>query len=405
MEEPTRTQRSTRRRRDPSVAPTEYPLKATHAQTRAHNASLVLRALYDLGPISRADIARLTGLTRTSVGELVADLERTASPATSAAARAPVASSPPSSRSTTTRARSSSSTSASGPFTGRPREPPRRPHHEAHPRPRRSRRRRRRATSSTSSSTTSAPRPRATILGIGVGTPGIVDASGTIRWAVDLDWTDLPLAQLIQDRHGLPDGRRQRQPCRGARDLPVPRRRPAAQHRRDQGRARHRRRADPRRPAVQRRRRRRRRDRPRRRRARRRAVPLRPVRLPRDGRQRDRRRQRGRAREGLDVETIDDVAAAIERGDERADHHGPRRRPADRRGHRQPDRRSRRPPDHGPRHGDPPRRAVVRRPSATRPADAASGRSRARRASSMAVSATTARSSARAPCCSPASSA
>ena len=58
------------------MARTEYPTKATHAQTRAHNASLVLRALYDLGPISRADIARLTGLTRTSVGELVAELER-----------------------------------------------------------------------------------------------------------------------------------------------------------------------------------------------------------------------------------------------------------------------------------------------------------------------------------------
>ena len=55
---------------------TEFPAKATHAQTRAHNAALVLRALYDLGPISRADIARLTGLTRTSVGELVSDLER-----------------------------------------------------------------------------------------------------------------------------------------------------------------------------------------------------------------------------------------------------------------------------------------------------------------------------------------
>ena len=31
--------------------------------------------LYDLGPISRAEIARLTGLTRTTVGELVAELE------------------------------------------------------------------------------------------------------------------------------------------------------------------------------------------------------------------------------------------------------------------------------------------------------------------------------------------
>ena len=58
------------------MARTEFPAKATHAQTRAHNASLVLRAIYDLGPISRAEIARLTGLTRTSVGELVGELEQ-----------------------------------------------------------------------------------------------------------------------------------------------------------------------------------------------------------------------------------------------------------------------------------------------------------------------------------------
>jgi predicted NBD/HSP70 family sugar kinase len=42
------------------------------------------------------------------------------------------------------------------------------------------------------------------ILGIGVGTPGIVDQTGTIRWAVSLDWQDLPLAQILQERHALP---------------------------------------------------------------------------------------------------------------------------------------------------------------------------------------------------------
>ena len=57
------------------MARTGFPTKATHAQTRAHNSGLVLRAIYDLGPISRAEIARLTGLTRTSVGELVGELE------------------------------------------------------------------------------------------------------------------------------------------------------------------------------------------------------------------------------------------------------------------------------------------------------------------------------------------
>src|SRR5215218_4360166 len=41
------------------------PGKATHQQTRAVNAALVLRALYDHEPVSRADVARMTGLTRT----------------------------------------------------------------------------------------------------------------------------------------------------------------------------------------------------------------------------------------------------------------------------------------------------------------------------------------------------
>ena len=47
--------------------------KATHQQTRAFNEGLVLRRLYDLGPISRAEVARLTGLTRTTVSEIVAE--------------------------------------------------------------------------------------------------------------------------------------------------------------------------------------------------------------------------------------------------------------------------------------------------------------------------------------------
>ncbi len=46
--------------------------------------------------------------------------------------------------------------------------------------------------------------PHQPILGIGVGTPGIVDAEGTIRWAVNLSWADLPLAHILHERFGLP---------------------------------------------------------------------------------------------------------------------------------------------------------------------------------------------------------
>lgn len=44
--------------------------------TRAHNRALVLQMLYRGSPISRADIARESGLTRVTVSDLVGDLQR-----------------------------------------------------------------------------------------------------------------------------------------------------------------------------------------------------------------------------------------------------------------------------------------------------------------------------------------
>ena len=57
-----------------SASPVVLPEKATHQQTRTFNQQLVLRALHDHSPLSRADLARLTGLTRTSVSGLVGSL-------------------------------------------------------------------------------------------------------------------------------------------------------------------------------------------------------------------------------------------------------------------------------------------------------------------------------------------
>ena len=43
------------------------------------------------------------------------------------------------------------------------------------------------------------------IVGIGVGTPGLVDARrGVVVNAVNLNWRNLPLGQLLSDRYGLP---------------------------------------------------------------------------------------------------------------------------------------------------------------------------------------------------------
>ncbi|MGB9640891.1 MAG: ROK family transcriptional regulator [Anaerolineales bacterium] len=48
--------------------------KATHQQTKEHNRNLVLRTIFERDPISRAEIARITGLTRATVSDIVAEL-------------------------------------------------------------------------------------------------------------------------------------------------------------------------------------------------------------------------------------------------------------------------------------------------------------------------------------------
>jgi glucokinase-like ROK family protein len=50
--------------------------KATRQHTKTHNSRLVLRTIYDCGQISRAELARLTQLTRATISEVVADLIR-----------------------------------------------------------------------------------------------------------------------------------------------------------------------------------------------------------------------------------------------------------------------------------------------------------------------------------------
>lgn len=43
------------------------------------------------------------------------------------------------------------------------------------------------------------------LLGIGIGAPGLMDSlNGNVRWAVNLEWQDLPLRDLLYLRHHLP---------------------------------------------------------------------------------------------------------------------------------------------------------------------------------------------------------
>lgn len=48
--------------------------KATRAQTKSHNKTLILKTIYNQGQVSRADVARLTHLTRPTVSSTVTEL-------------------------------------------------------------------------------------------------------------------------------------------------------------------------------------------------------------------------------------------------------------------------------------------------------------------------------------------
>jgi len=50
------------------------PVKATHQKTKLHNRDLVLKTIFDHESISRAEIARLTKLTRATVSDMVSSL-------------------------------------------------------------------------------------------------------------------------------------------------------------------------------------------------------------------------------------------------------------------------------------------------------------------------------------------
>jgi N-acetylglucosamine repressor len=181
-----------------------FPSKATHQQTRAHNAAVVLRALYEYGPISRADVARLSGLTRTTVGDLVAGLlgeglAREVGRGPSTGGKAPILVELVDGarhvigvdlgehifRAAIVDLRGQVQLVVERPVTGL--------HGDA-------------ALAVVYELIDAlAETARETLLGIGVGTPGIVDATtGTIRWAASLKWQDLPLGDLLRDRYGVP---------------------------------------------------------------------------------------------------------------------------------------------------------------------------------------------------------
>jgi N-acetylglucosamine repressor len=181
-----------------------FPAKATHQQTRAHNAAVVLRALYDYGPISRADVARLSGLTRTTVGDLVSELlgeglAREIGRGPSTGGKAPILVELVDGarhvigldlgeqvfRAAIVDLRGQVQRVAERRVVGLDGDAALEVVYEL--------------------IDELAGTSRETLLGIGVGTPGIIDATtGTILQAVNLKWQDLPLGDLLRYRYKVP---------------------------------------------------------------------------------------------------------------------------------------------------------------------------------------------------------
>jgi predicted NBD/HSP70 family sugar kinase len=187
-----------------SASQTVLPEKATHQRTRTFNQRLVLRALHDDSPLSRADLARLTGLTRTSVSDLVGsliddDLIEEIGRGRSSGGKSPILLRvAPDGRhvigldlgeaqfsGAVVNLRGEILRSIHVPLEGRNGD----------------------AAIELVCELVDAVRAddRSALLGIGIGAPGIIDTStGTVRWSVNLDWAELSLGPLLERRYGVP---------------------------------------------------------------------------------------------------------------------------------------------------------------------------------------------------------
>jgi N-acetylglucosamine repressor len=178
--------------------------KATNQQTRLINHQLVLRTIYDRNPISRADVARATGLTRTTVSDVVeelleAGLVEEIGLGRSTGGKAPILLGVPQ------EARhligiEVGDTQLSGAVVNLRGEVRRRVEVPLDGRDGEMALARLDGLIEELVQPTDAP-----ILGIGIGTPGLIDTTtGTVRWAVNLDWRDLPLGTRLSERWSLP---------------------------------------------------------------------------------------------------------------------------------------------------------------------------------------------------------
>jgi glucokinase-like ROK family protein len=178
--------------------------KATQQQTKEHNTNLVLKTIIDHESISRAEIARITSLTRTTVSEIVAELiaeglVEEIGMGSSLGGKFPIL------LSLVDDSRALigldlARNKFSGAIVNLRGKIRLMVEHEA-------------KGFDGNAALASVYEildelvhsPNRRLVGIGIGTPGIVNANeGIVVNAVNLDWKDLPLARLIQERYHLP---------------------------------------------------------------------------------------------------------------------------------------------------------------------------------------------------------
>jgi glucokinase-like ROK family protein len=180
-------------------------VKATQQQTKAHNDGLVLSIIYEADEISRAAIARRTALSRTSVGEAVTELLERGLVEETGRGR-PALGKPPILLRVRSDARQLIGVDLSGAdFRGAVINLRGDVRHAV-------------SVSRDGKSGTAAlelvytlvdrlvAAADAPLLGLGIGTPGVIDRGrgGPVHWAVNLDWLDVPLRDLLELRYRLP---------------------------------------------------------------------------------------------------------------------------------------------------------------------------------------------------------
>lgn len=178
--------------------------KATRQHTKEHNVNLVLRLIYEHDWVSRAELARRTGLTKTTVSEIVAGLLDMGLVAESGPGES-LGGKPPIQVHLVKDARQLLCLDVSndifqGALTNL--------HGEIQAR---SRLHLQQTTGETAVQAVYdlidglLEQASAPLLGIGIGTPGLVDArQGIVRQAFNRRWFDLPLRELLEARYQLP---------------------------------------------------------------------------------------------------------------------------------------------------------------------------------------------------------